>query len=135
MSDRPLFHRNVAEVDTARVRREEGWVGLDIRFITEAISGFDDVCLFRASFRPGATHQPHIHANAVEFFYIISGRGISGFGADEHQVGAGDFEMVDKGKVHWLRNTSDDEPIEVIGGYLAVGSLAEAGYEPVSVSR
>lgn len=133
MSDRALFHRNVADVDIARVQREEGWIDLDIRFVTEAISGFGDVCLFRASFRPGATHQPHIHANAVEFFYIISGHGMSGFGADEHEVAAGDFEMVEKGQTHWLRNVSNDEPIEVIGGYLAVGSLAEAGYEPVSL--
>ena len=135
MSDRPLFHRNVTDVDVARVRRADGWVDLDIRFVTEAISGFNDVCLFRATFRPGATHERHIHANAVEFFYVISGHGSSGFGADEHEVGAGDFEMVEKGKVHWLRNISADEPIEVIGGYLAVGSLEEAGYERVSTPR
>jgi uncharacterized cupin superfamily protein len=135
MADRLLFHKNIAEVDFARVRREEGWVDLNIKFVTEAISGFDDVCLFRATFPPGAAHQRHIHANAVEFFYVISGRGMSGYGEDEHAVTAGDFEMVEKGGVHWLRNMSEDEPIEVIGGYLAVGSLEEAGYEPVHTPR
>ena len=78
-SDRPLFHRNVASIDFARVQRDQGWVDLNIKFVTEAISGFDDVCLFRATFPPGSAHQRHIHANAVEFFYIISGRGMSGF--------------------------------------------------------
>jgi mannose-6-phosphate isomerase-like protein (cupin superfamily) len=131
-SDRPLFHRNVASIDFARVQRDQGWVDLNIKFVTEAISGFDDVCLFRATFPPGSAHQRHIHANAVEFFYIISGRGMSGFGENEHEVTAGDVEMVEKGSVHWLRNISDDEPIEVLGGYLAVASLEEAGYEPVS---
>jgi quercetin dioxygenase-like cupin family protein len=135
MAGRPLFHKNVAEVAKAGVRREDGWVDLNIRFITEAISGFDDVCLFRATFPPGATHQRHIHANAVEFFYIISGRGASGYGDEEHAVSAGSLEMVEKGAVHWLRNVSDDEPVEVIGGYLAVGSLDEAGYEPVQLRQ
>ncbi|HEY8676754.1 MAG TPA: cupin domain-containing protein [Candidatus Dormibacteraeota bacterium] len=135
MTGRALFHKNIAEVEPARVRREEGWVNLNITFITEAITGFGDVCLFRATFPPGAAHQRHIHANAVEFFYVISGRGASGYGAEEHEVSAGSIEMVEKGAVHWLRNVSDDEPIEVIGGYLAVGSLDEAGYEPVETPR
>ena len=134
MSDRPLFHRNIASIDVARVKREQGWVDLNIRFVTEAISGFDDVCLFRATFPPGSTHQRHIHANAVEFFYIISGRGMSGFGEDEHEVTAGDIEMVERGSVHWLRNIDADQPIEVLGGYLGVPSLEEAGYTPVSVA-
>jgi quercetin dioxygenase-like cupin family protein len=135
MTDRLLFHKNIAEVDFARVRSEEGWVDLNIKFVTEAISGFDDVCLFRATFPPSATHQRHIHANAVEFFYVISDRGMSGYDEDEHTITAGDFEMVEKGGVHWLRNVSEDEPIEVIGGYPAVGSLEEAGYEPVDTAR
>ncbi len=135
MTDRQLFHGNIATVHNARVRREDGWVDLNIKFIPETLSGFDDVCLFRASFPPGATHQRHIHVNAVEFFYVISGRGMSGFGEEEHEVVAGDFEMIEKGSVHWLRNVSDVDSIEVIGGYLAVGSLEEAGYEPVPAPR
>lgn len=75
------------------------------------------------------------HAKAGEFFYVIRGRGMSGYGEDEHAVTAGDFEVVEKAGVHWLRNASEDEPIEVIGGYLAVGSLDEAGCEPVETPR
>ncbi|MGH7721759.1 MAG: cupin domain-containing protein [Candidatus Dormibacteria bacterium] len=135
MSDRALFHRNVADIEAAPVRPDQGWVDLDISFVTRAVSGFGDVCLFRATFAPGAAHRRHIHANAVEFFYIIRGRGMSGFGDDEHRVSAGDIEMVDRGNVHWLRNDSADEPIEVLGGYLGVGSLEEAGYEPVSATH
>jgi mannose-6-phosphate isomerase-like protein (cupin superfamily) len=135
MSPRPLFHRNVADIEFARVRRDQGWVDLTIKFVPAAISGFDDVCLFRATFPPGSTHQRHVHANAVEFFYVISGHGMSGYGESEHAVSAGDFEMVGKGAVHWLRNVDDNEPIEVIGGYLGVGSLAQAGYEPVSTAQ
>jgi uncharacterized cupin superfamily protein len=135
MSPRPLFHRNVADLESARVRRDQGWVDLNIKFIPTAISGFDDVCLFRATFPPGAAHQRHIHANAVEFFYVITGRGLAGYGETEHEVSAGDFEMIEKGAVHWLRNVYDDEPIEVVGGYLAVSSLAQAGYEPACPSE
>ncbi|MDQ2960686.1 MAG: cupin domain-containing protein [Candidatus Dormibacteraeota bacterium] len=131
MTHRQLFHTNVAELDNARVQREDGWVDLNIKFLSETISGFGEVCLFRASFPPNAEHQRHIHANAVEFFYVISGRGSSGCGNEEHDVSAGSLELIQKGAVHWLRNVSEDTPIEVIGGYLAVGSLDEAGYEPV----
>ncbi len=50
-------------------------------------------------------------------------------------MSAGSLEMVEKGAVHWLRNVSEDEPIEAVGGNLAVGSLDEAGYEPVQLRQ
>jgi mannose-6-phosphate isomerase-like protein (cupin superfamily) len=131
MSDREYFFQNLDEIQSAAVRPEDGWVNMNIRFVTEAMTGFDEVCLFRASFPPGAQHQKHTHPNAVEFFYIISGHGASGCGEDEHQVRAGAFELIAKGVTHWLRNGSAEENIEVMGGYLGVGSLEEAGYERV----
>ena len=131
MSEREYFFQNLDKMASAAVGPDQGWVNMNIRFVTEAMTGFDEVCLFRASFPPGAQHQPHIHPNAAEFFYVLSGHGASGLGDAEHEVRGGAFELVAKGMVHWLRNISTTENIEVIGGYLAVGSLEEAGYVPV----
>ena len=132
MSDRDFFFQTLDEMTSAAVGPDAGWVNMNIRFVTSAMTGFDEVCLFRASFPPGAQHQPHRHPNAAEFFYVISGHAASGCGDAEHEVRGGAFELIAKDKVHWLRNVSDTENIEVIGGYLAVGSLEEAGYVPVS---
>lgn len=131
MSSREYYFKNLKEMQSAQVRPEDGWVDLNIRFVTEAMTGFGEVCLFRASFPPGAEHQKHNHPDAAEFFYIISGYGASGCGDEEHDVEAGAFELVARGVTHWLRNVAPDESIEVIGGYLGVGSLEEAGYVQV----
>jgi quercetin dioxygenase-like cupin family protein len=131
VSDRECFFQNLDEMASAAVGPDQGWVNMNIRFLTSAITGFGEVCLFRASFPPGAQHKAHIHPNAAEFFYVISGYGASGCGEVEHGVRSGAFELVAKGVIHWLRNTSETENIEVVGGYLAVGSLEEAGYVPV----
>lgn len=128
MSDREYFFQNLDKMPSAAAGADQGWVNMNIRFVTEAMTGFDEVCLFRASFPPGAQHQRHIHPNAAEFFYVISGHGASGCGAEEHEVRGGAFELVANGVVHWLRNVSPTENIEIIGGYLGVGSLEEAGY-------
>jgi quercetin dioxygenase-like cupin family protein len=80
-------------------------------------------------FPPGAAHEAHRHPNADEFFYVIRGRALLGAEQEEHEAGPGTVEFVPAGKVHWLRNLDSSEPVEVVGGYLGVGSLEEAGYQ------
>src|SRR5579884_3403654 len=105
--DRPaplLVH--VDEVPSAPVRDEEGWHGLDIRFLVgEERGGVRSACLFRTLFPAGAAHRPHRHPRADEVLYVVRGRAT--VGAEGEETGG------------------------VGGAYLGVGSLAEAGYEPV----
>jgi mannose-6-phosphate isomerase-like protein (cupin superfamily) len=123
----------IDEVEPAPVREADGWQGLKIRFVGADITGAAGACLFHAEFPPGATHQPHVHPHADEYYCVISGTGMAGTGASEHPVQAGAVHYVPAGSVHWLRNTDGKVPIVVVGIYAGVGSLAEAGYERVEV--
>ncbi len=128
------FMTQVADVQPRAVTADEGWVGMDIRFpLPLEVARRGGLALFRAVFRPGAQHRPHLHPNADEFFYVIRGRAAIGAGAgeqaEEREVGAGTVDFVPRGTVHWLRNLDPVEDVEVIGAYLGVASLEEAGYE------
>jgi len=130
------FTVHVEEVQPAPVRVEQGWRDVDIRFlITRDAAGTGSVCLFRAVFPPGAAHQAHRHPNADEFFYVLRGRALLGAEDERHEARAGTVEFVPAGRVHWLRNLDPAEPVEVVGGYLGVGSLDEAGYELAEPQR
>ncbi|MGH7903842.1 MAG: cupin domain-containing protein [Candidatus Dormibacteraceae bacterium] len=123
---------HIDEVAPKAVSESQGWQGMDIRFpLPEEIARSGGVALFRAVFRPGARHKPHRHPDADEFFYVIRGRAAIGTEAEEHDVTAGTVEFVSRGRVHWLRNLDPAGEVEVLGGYLGVGSLEEAGYEYV----
>lgn len=123
------FMTRVSEVEPRGVRAEQGWVGMDIRFpLPPEVARRGGVALFRAVFRPGAQHRAHLHPNAAEFFYIIRGQAAIGAGDEEHEVGPGTIDFVPRGIVHWLRNLDPDSEVEVLGGYLGVATLEEAGY-------
>jgi len=117
------------DLEPAEVSRDEGWRGIRIRFFEGAVSGSENCCMFRAHFPPGAAHERHFHPHADEFFYVISGHAAVGAGDEEHEATAGTVEFVPAGKVHWLRNLDDTQPVEVVGIYVGGRSLAEAGYE------
>lgn len=124
---------NIADVEPKTVRADQGWISMDIRFpLPVEVARSGGVALFRAVFKPGAEHRAHRHPNADEFFYVIRGRAAIGSGDEVHEVGAGTVEFVPKGTVHWLRNLDAESEVEVLGGYLGVGSLEEAGYIPES---
>lgn len=119
------------EVSPAHVQRDEGWRGVDIRFlIGAATTGNHDVTMWRAVFAPGAAHARHTHDSA-EVFYLMRGRGAAGTADREYEVTAGSALYVPPGTVHWFRNPDPHEEVEIIGCYLPGGSLEEAGYHYV----
>jgi mannose-6-phosphate isomerase-like protein (cupin superfamily) len=126
---------HVDEVDVAGVRRENGWHDLAIRFVGGDLTGSQDVCFFNARFPPGAAHEPHLHPNADELYFLISGRATVGVGDDEHVIEAGTVHFVRRGEVHWLRNREEDGAVEVAGLYIGAPSLDAAGYEHVTPRR
>ncbi|HUZ89479.1 MAG TPA: cupin domain-containing protein [Candidatus Acidoferrales bacterium] len=123
---------HIDEVPPKSVSVQQGWNKMDIRFpLPVDIARSGGVALFRAVFAPGAEHRAHVHPNADEFYYVIRGRAAVGNGTEEREVEAGTIDFVPKGKIHWLRNLDPNGEVEVLGGYLGVGSLEEAGYEYV----
>ena len=121
---------HIGEVAPREVPVEEGWRGMEIRFpLPPDLARSCGVALFRTVFEPGAEHRPHRHPHADEFFYVIRGRAAVGTEDEEREVGPGTVELVRRGRLHWLRNLDANRQVEVVGGYLGVGSLEEAGYE------
>lgn len=124
------FQRHFSEVEPAPVKEEDGWRDMDIRFlVTEDNAGAQEVCWWRTVFPPGGAHERHLHPNAAEVIYILSGRGAAGAGEHEQEATEGSVIYVPRGVVHWLRNADPDRELEIVGCYAPVGSLQEAGYE------
>lgn len=127
------YMAHVDEFTPAPVGLDEGWRNMDIRFvITEALAGSKDLCLFRTVFAPGAAHERHTHENAAEFLYVVRGRAAVGAEGDEYEAPAGTLQYIPAGKIHWLRNLDDDEPVELVGGYVGAGDLEGTGYRFIS---
>jgi mannose-6-phosphate isomerase-like protein (cupin superfamily) len=72
-----------------------------------------------------------VHMADIDWGIIVSGEGACGFLDCEHEVGPGSLGLVLPGIPHWFRNISGT-PLTMVGGYLGVGSLDEAGCEFVS---
>ena len=83
-------------------------------------------CRFEAE---TATHKKHIHKDAEEIIYILSGKGISGVNETEIEMKKGDTMFVPRGAVHWFYNPFP-EPVEMLFAYTRP-SLKSAGYKIV----
>ncbi len=81
-------------------------------------------CKFEAK---TSTHKRHVHKDAEEVIYILSGRGVSGLNEEEVEMVQGDTMFVPRGAVHWFYNPFD-EPVEMIFIYTRP-SLKSAGYQ------
>lgn len=76
-----------------------------------------------------SNHKKHVHRDAEEVIYILSGKGISGLNEKEVEMAQGDTMFVPRGTVHWFYNPFD-EPVEMIFVYTRP-SLKSAGYQVV----
>lgn len=72
-------------------------------------------------------HKKHVHENAEEIMYILSGRGVGGVGDQAMEVKKGDTVWVPRGAVHWMDNPYP-EALEMLLVY-SEPSLAKAGYQ------
>jgi mannose-6-phosphate isomerase-like protein (cupin superfamily) len=93
-------------------------------------TGAEDItfayCRFEAK---TSMHKKHVHKDAEEVIYILSGRGMSGVRDKEMEMSKGDTMFVPRGEVHWFHNPFD-EPVEMLFIYTRP-SLNSAGYEVV----
>ena len=92
--------------------------------------GAEDITFAHCRFEAKtSTHKKHIHKDAEEVIYILSGKGISGLDDSEVKMVQGDTMFVPRGAVHWFYNPFD-EPVEMIFVYTRP-SLESAGYHIV----
>ncbi len=65
----------------------------------------------------GAVRHPHIHTNAAQMDFVVSGVarvGITGPDYSEiHDVSQGDVTFIPPGHLHWIENTGD-EPLHFL---------------------
>ena len=74
-------------------------------------------------------HKKHVHPQAEEVMYVVSGKGIGGVGNKEFEMVAGDTIWIPQGEIHWANNPFA-EPLEIIFLYTRP-TLKSAGYEIV----
>jgi quercetin dioxygenase-like cupin family protein len=101
-----------------------------IVLVDQKTVGAEDItfayCKFEAQ---TASHKKHIHKDAEEVIYILSGKGISGINDTEVAMQQGETMFVPRGAVHWFYNPFD-EPVEMLFIYTRP-SLQSAGYKIV----
>jgi mannose-6-phosphate isomerase-like protein (cupin superfamily) len=92
--------------------------------------GAEDITFAYCKFEARTSaHKKHVHKDAEEVIYIISGRGVSGLGDEEVEMKQGDTMFVPRGAVHWFYNPFA-EPVEMFFTYTRP-SLQSAGYRIV----
>jgi mannose-6-phosphate isomerase-like protein (cupin superfamily) len=118
---------NVEDVKPRPLSAKDGWGITDFRMPIGRHNG-SAAALYWAKLLPGDVHQKHRLENCEELYYVISGRGVVGAGADRAQVRGGHVHYIGKGVERFMCNASKTEPLEVIGVYTGAGSLEEIGY-------
>jgi quercetin dioxygenase-like cupin family protein len=98
--------------------------------VDEGTVGAEDITFAHCRFEAKTSlHKKHVHKDAEEVIYILSGKGLSGLGETEVEMHQGDTMFVPRGAVHWFYNPFD-EPVEMIFVYTRP-SLKSAGYQIV----
>jgi mannose-6-phosphate isomerase-like protein (cupin superfamily) len=76
-------------------------------------TGTQGVEVFRDTMPAGASTGVHVHQQADEFFYVVSGKGLAFVDKDEMPVEADDFVFVPKGHDHRVKNAGPT-PLELV---------------------
>jgi quercetin dioxygenase-like cupin family protein len=112
------------------LRPKKGWINMELRWLVdENTMGSEFGTLGYTVFPPDSQHAPHIHENAEEYIMVTKGYGIASSGKNEYEVSAGDIVFIPKGDVHFTRNTSKKENLEIFFVYAGAPSLEKAGYK------
>jgi quercetin dioxygenase-like cupin family protein len=111
------------------LRREEGWVDMQVQFLIDQASvGSDDFLLGWTVLPPGARHDRHLHRNADEFFIVLEGYGEIYVDDGTAAAGKGDVIWTPRGEWHGFANTGSEDVV-LVWGWNGSGSLEASGYE------
>jgi mannose-6-phosphate isomerase-like protein (cupin superfamily) len=115
------------------LRGEDGWNRMQVQWLcTKDNLGSKHAVLGRTVFPPnGASHENHVHENAEEILYVVSGRGKARVADEEFDIEAGDVVFIPVGAEHFFINTDSNEEMETIWLYGGVGTLKDSGYRPI----
>ena len=113
----------------AGLKRDEGWVEMQVKFlIEEQTAGTSDFLLGWTVLPPGARHDRHRHHSADEFFVVIQGSGEVYPAHGRARAGRGDVIYPPRGHWHGFDNTGDEDVV-LVWGWKGAGSLEATGYE------
>jgi mannose-6-phosphate isomerase-like protein (cupin superfamily) len=76
-------------------------------------TGTQSIELFRDTMNPGLSTGVHVHREADEFFYVISGKGLAMVDGTEVEVAADDVVFVPRGHDHRLKSAGA-VPLEIV---------------------
>ena len=113
----------------AGLKRDEGWVEMQVKFlIEEQTAGTSAFLLGWTVLPPGARHDRHRHHSADEFFVVIQGSGEVYTDHGRDRAGRGDVIYTPRGHWHGFDNTGDEDVV-LVWGWKGAGSLEATGYE------
>jgi len=114
-----------------------GFIGMNARWLaTDEICATGSVVVGASRFAPeGGVHELHRHAEAAEFFIVLSGEGAQlDEDGTEVPVEVGEAALLPRGGWHGFRNTGPEE-VRAVFGFLGATSLDRAGYELAALAR
>jgi mannose-6-phosphate isomerase-like protein (cupin superfamily) len=126
----PLDHKlvHVEDVTPENMKQGEGWAISEFRLPITGADG-SSTTLFHSIFRPGSTHNKHLHSRCDEIAVYLKGHGIVGQSDERTEVGPGACRMMPRGSAHFFHNETQDEDGLVIGWYVGAKDVKDTGYE------
>jgi quercetin dioxygenase-like cupin family protein len=126
---KPPYRTRIDDVPLEQgLRKEEGWIDMQVQFLIDSRVGSDQLVVGRTVLPPGARHEAHAHPNCDEFLIVMSGHGEIYTNTGHEPSRAGDVIFTPRGNFHGFDNTSDEDVL-LIWGWSGAGSLEAAGYE------
>lgn len=119
--------KNFADVAPSDMAGTEGFGGTEFRSCLGKAQGIGHSA-WRPVFQKGQALNVHRHANADEYYLVVSGGGRAGVGDETAELRPGTCVHVPAGKAHWMESSAD-EPLITIGLHEGAASLEESGYE------
>lgn len=121
----------VLRADKTERNPPEGPFGhLDVRWVVGEHTGAGLVAFGQSTYAKGATHENHLHPNAEEVVYVVSGRGVQIVGDDHLEVGPGDVAFIPRDTPHRITGTSDEDLV-ILWAFGGAASMEAAGYLPL----
>ena len=117
----------IANVTPEKMDEKEGWNVSDFRVVVSGKEGSSSI-MYHATLAPGDRHHKHRYENCDMQYYVVSGHGLAGAGADRAEVHAGHFHLIPKGVEHWLVNLGRHDPLVIIGFYDRAPYLKDTGH-------
>ena len=125
----PFEHPYIRIGDLAPEKMDEaqGWAVSEFRVVLSEKENCSST-MFHAVFQAGDRLKKHRHDSCDEQYYVVSGHGLAGAGADRDEVHAGHYHYIPKGVEHWLVNLSRNEPLIILGLYDRAPNMGATGY-------